>query len=169
MSLIPFNELPDIARLWIFNTDRDPSPEQIMMIHAGMERFLQQWTAHSADVTAGYELRYDRFILVGVDEAVTAPSGCSIDTLVNFLKELQKLVGLQIVDAPDVCFRDELGVKCVTRARFDELAQKSEVTAATTVFDNTLSRLGDLRSGNWERQARDAWHARAFELKEEVA
>jgi hypothetical protein len=36
------------------------------------------------------------------------------------------------------------------------------VSPSTRVFDNTLTRVGDLMAGKWEVKAADAWHARAF-------
>jgi len=36
------------------------------------------------------------------------------------------------------------------------------VTLDTIVFDNTVTSVGDVRSGRWERPAAGAWHGRAF-------
>jgi hypothetical protein len=30
------------------------------------------------------------------------------------------------------------------------------------VFDNTLTRVGDLQAGRWEVKAAESWHAKAF-------
>jgi hypothetical protein len=50
----------------------------------------------------------------------------------------------------------------VSRERFAELASSGTVGPNTRVFDNTLTRVGDLLAGKWEVKAADAWHARAF-------
>ena len=48
------------------------------------------------------------------------------------------------------------------RHRFSALAASGSVTLDTIVFDNTITRVGDVRSGRWERTVADAWHGRAF-------
>ena len=53
-------------------------------------------------------------------------------------------------------------VRRAERAEFRRLAQAGEVDADTVVFDTTLTRVGGLRDGSWERPAREAWHRQAF-------
>jgi hypothetical protein len=169
MSLIPFNNLPDNSRLWVFNTDRPLDDELVELLGTAVGQFLEQWTAHRVDLPAGYEIRYNRFILIGADTSHTGPSGCSIDGMMGFLRQVQTQFSLTIIDAPDVCYRDDNGVECVTRPRFDELAASGEVTTGTIVFDGMITTVGDVRSGKWEKPARDSWHVRAYDLKEEAA
>jgi hypothetical protein len=165
MSLIPFNNLPDTSRLWVFNTDRPLDDQLTEQLGTAIGQFLEQWTAHRVDVPAGYEIRYNRFILIGAN---TGPSGCSIDSMMSFLQQVQGQFGLTIIDAPDVCYRDEDGVQCVTRPRFDELAASGEVTTGTIVFDGMVTTVGDVRTGKWEKPARESWHSRAYDLREEA-
>ena len=40
--------------------------------------------------------------------------------------------------------------------------RRARVGPDTTVFNNTLTSLGDVRAGRWEVPASDSWHARAF-------
>ena len=42
------------------------------------------------------------------------------------------------------------------------LVEEGAVTRDSTVFDNSVTRVGQLRSGEWERPVRDAWHGRAL-------
>jgi hypothetical protein len=166
MSLIAFNNLPDEARLWIFNTDMPLDDQQIAQADTALGRFLEQWTAHRIDVPSGFEIREKRFILIGADTRTTGTAGCSIDSMMAFMRSLQQELGVTIIDAPDVCYRDETGVQCVSRNRFTELSTAEEVTTDTTVFDNTVTSVRDLREGHWEKPARASWHGRAFDLKE---
>jgi hypothetical protein len=53
----------------------------------------------------------------------------------------------------------------VPRHEFARLAREGAVGLDTIVFDNTLTRLADVRAGKWERPVRDSWHARAFLTK----
>lgn len=163
--ITPFNTLPDHSRLWIFNASRPLDAQEQQALRAGFERFLDQWAAHGSALKAGYEIRHDRFILIGVDDSMVGPSGCSIDTLTRFFKEAQSVFEVDFLDAPDVCYRAGDEVRCVDRNAFSGLAESGDVDSSTIVYDNTAATIGALRGGGWERPAAQSWHARAFDLK----
>ena len=71
-------------------------------------------------------------------------------------------LGLELVNNGPVLYREGDVIERVSRDRFAELAASSTVSPNTRVFDNTLTRVGDLLAGKWEVKAADAWHARAF-------
>ncbi len=164
MSLIPFNDLPDDARLWAYNTERTLTDDEAARLETALKSFLETWAAHGSQLTVGYKLLEARFILVGVDESKVGPSGCSIDELVRFLRDLDTTLGVRIIDAPDICFRRNGSIQCVTRGEFSKLAAEHVVDAETIVFDRTIGRVGDYRTGRWEVPAGNAWHGRAYEL-----
>jgi hypothetical protein len=167
--MIQFNELPDSSRLWTFNAERRLSDEETARLTNELASFVTGWAAHRKDLTAAFEIRHNQFVLVGVDESKLPPSGCSIDGLVHALGGIGASLGIDLVDAPDIAYRDDAGVHAVTRESFASLASGGEVDDATIVFDRTVARVGDLRAGRWELPAREAWHARAFELKSREA
>jgi hypothetical protein len=162
MPLIPFDRLPPDARLWIFAAERTMSNDERARVLAETDAFIAQWTAHGVPLTAGRELRYDQFVLVGVDERAAGVSGCSIDALVRRMQQLEQMLGLELVNNGPVLYREGNAIERVTRERFAELAASGTVGPTTRVFDNTLARVGDLLAGRWEVKASDSWHSRAF-------
>lgn len=164
MSLVAFDTLPDTARLWVYNTEHELEEQELQKLQGKLDAFFEKWAAHGSRLTVGYEIRERRFLLVGVDDSQVGPSGCSIDKLVRYLKELDSTVGVRIIDAPDVCFRSGGEIHCVKRSEFEALAREGAVSADTIVFDRTVGHLRDLRAGNWELPAARAWHAKAFGL-----
>ena len=119
--------------------DRDLGPDDRQTLVEGVDLFLDSWKAHGEPLTVAREWRHDRFLLVGVDEASVPPSGCSIDALVNALKELEGRLGVTMVDNTPVWYRDGEGIQRVSRQDFGALVAEGRVTPA---------------SGNW--------HGRAF-------
>lgn len=88
MPRVPFEELPDHGRLWVFPATRELSEAEADACLGAVDDFLSTWSAHGAALRSGRELRDQRFLLVGVDVDAEAPSGCSIDALVNRLRAL---------------------------------------------------------------------------------
>jgi len=129
-----------------------------------VDEFLSTWKAHGVPLTSARDVRYDRFLLVGVDEASAGASGCSIDAMVHHLESLERAMGVALLDNGPVIFRQDDAIERLPRPAFAELARRGDVSPDTIVFDNTVTRVGDVREGRWERPARESWHARAFGL-----
>lgn len=162
MPRVPFTALPPTARLWVFAADRALEPADRDTLLAELDAFLDIWAAHKVPLPASREMRYDQFVLIGVDESSTGASGCSIDALVREMKRLEQRFGITLVDHGPVLFRDEAGVRRVSRDEFRALADQGQVTPDTIVFDNTLTSVGALADGRWETRADGSWHKRAF-------
>ncbi len=162
MPRIPFEQLPDTARLWVFGSSRALTEAEEAQFLGTVDTFLETWAAHGAPLTVGREWRDGRFLHVAVDEASVPPSGCSIDAMVNTLKGVEKELDVVFVDNGPVWFRSADGIGRVSRADFRALVEAGSVTPDTKVFDNSVTRVSELRSGSWERPARDAWHGKAF-------
>jgi len=168
MPRIPFQELPGHGRLWIFPMSRELSAAESEQCLGMVDDFLAQWAAHGMPLRSGRELRDDRFLLIGVDVDAEAPSGCSIDALVNQLRGLGQQMGVTLIDHSPVWFRDTDGVTMVSRGDFRALGADGQVSTETRVFDTTLTSIAQLRGGALERPASETWHGRAF-FKEPVS
>ena len=162
MPMIPFHQMPDSARVWIFGGSRLMNEAEELAFLRRVDGFLDTWAAHGAPLTVARDWRDGRFLHVAVDEASVPPSGCSIDAMVNTLKELERELGLVFVDNGPVWYRSDDGIGRVGRADFKALVEAGTVTPATLVFDNSVTRVGQVRAGQWERPAAEAWHGKAF-------
>jgi hypothetical protein len=163
MPAVPFTQLPDDARLWIFGADRPLDSAEAQVLLEIVDSFVAGWAAHGAPVVGARDWRYDRFLLVAADERATGVSGCSTDTLFHALGAAEARLGVSLRDGSRVFWRDAEGtVRSASRPEFRALAAEGQVDGGTTVFDNTVPTVGDLRGGRWETAMADAWHARAF-------
>jgi len=162
MPRTTFDTLPADARLWIFAAERELSTGEREYLLATVDGFLDHWAAHGHPLTSARDLRHDRFLLIAVDEAAAGASGCSIDALVRDIKRVEASLGLALIDHGPVLFRNGEAINRVPRDEFSDLARAGTVTPETIVFNNTLTRVGDVRAGRWEVPAAQSWHAAAF-------
>jgi hypothetical protein len=158
---IEFSSLPDHARLWIFAAERPLQPAEQQRLLAVVDEFIDQWKAHGHPLAAARELRYGQFLLVGVDESQEGASGCSIDAMTRAFTALERQIGVEILNHAPVLYRTAEGVVRAPRPTFGERAKSGEVTPDTIVFNNSLTRVGDL-ADQWEVPARASWHGKAF-------
>lgn len=162
MPCVPFDAMPDTARLWIFPASRQLSPAEAERVLAETDAFIAGWAAHGVPLTAARDLRHERFLMVAADEAAAGVSGCSIDALVRRMDRLGAALGVDLVEHGPVAYRDGDEIRHLPRHQFAALAASGQVTRDAVVFDNTITTVGDVRRGRWERPAADAWHGRAF-------
>lgn len=159
MSYIPFTQLPSSSRLWVFALDRSMSEAESMQLLAEVSAFLERWTAHNVALAAGCELRYGRFLFIAADEAAAGASGCSIDELYRRIRLLGETFGVNFMNNLSVFFRNDAGEIAMTdRSTFSDLATNGTITDDTIVFDNSITSIEALTSGNWEVPAKASWH-----------
>lgn len=163
MPLTDFTTLPDHSRLWTFAASRSLDDRESAPFLTATDQFLGGWSAHKVPLATGREWRYGQFLFVAVDEDSAGASGCSIDTLVRFIRQAEGAIGVALTDNRPVWFRGPDGkIHCASRERFKTLAKEGSVTPKTIVFDNTIETVGALRSGRWEIPASESWHGKVF-------
>ena len=162
MPRVAFNILPEDSRVWIFSAARELTAVEQERVLADVDRFIDQWGAHSVPLVAGRGLQYGPFLFVAVDQRTAGPSGCSIDALVRQMKELERELDVELVNHAPVLFRRGTNVERVSREDFSALVADGHVDLETTVFNNTLQVLADVRAGRWEVPASESWHGQAF-------
>jgi hypothetical protein len=153
MARLDISQLPDDARIWIFGISPALDERKSGELLRSVDEFLDQWTAHKMPIASGRDVLYGSFLVIAVDKK-SETSGCSIDKMFGLLKKLERDYGIAILESNRIFYRGGDGsVHAITRASFRENADPH-----TVVFDTLSERLGELRSGVWERRARDSWH-----------
>ena len=164
MDLSNFRDLPDDAHLWVFGFADPLSDRDKENIEKHLDAFLPRWTSHQVPVRGAYTVLYDRFVLVA-GHCRKGLSGCSMDSCVSNFKQLKAQCGLDALNRSLVFYHDREGqIQSLDRPLFQRKVDSAEITPATTVFDTTLQKLGQLRSGDLETLLGKSWHARAFRV-----
>lgn len=165
-----FPDLPNEASLWIYAANRSFSEDEKTALIEGLEPFLAQWTTHGHPVLGDAAIAHDRFLLVAGIVPDGELSGCGIDASIQAVKMLFNRLSLDFVPGLDVLYRATDGaVRNVSRPEFRALVQSGAVTAATPVFDLSLTTVGALRQGGLEKPAGRSWHAKVFRIPELVS
>ena len=154
-----FKNLPDESKIWIYQSNRKLSDDEVSEIEAKTEVFLQQWTAHGSDLEAAFEIRYNRFIVIGLNQENASASGCSIDSSVYFIQSLEKEYGLDLLDKMNVTYYNGQYIAYKPLADFKKMAKVRSVSKNTVVFNNLVITKADYLE-NWEVPAKDSWHNR---------
>ena len=116
-------------------------------------------SAHNQTLKAAFDLPCNRFIVLGVNHESVQASGCSIDTSVRFIQELEKQFDLVLLDKMNVTFRQGAFLAHKPLNEFVKMAKAHSVSKETIVFNNLVDTVGDYRQF-WEIPAGESWHSR---------
>lgn len=155
--------LPRGARVWVFAATRPLGPQDETRLGSVVERVFGVWTKKSPGVRGAFEFREGRFLVVGADERAACVSGCGIDAMMAWVRQIEEQSGLRLVDRLQVFWRDAGGaVRSAHRTEFARLLGAGDVTPATHVFDTAAATSDVLLDGRFELPLAESWHARVF-------
>lgn len=139
-NLESFDKFPDGSRIWLYQTDRQLKDSEIKMVRDRLYSFMREWAAHGNKLWAAADIINPFFVAVSVNDALTPPSGCSIDASVKELKALGKEINVDFFTRMKVTYIND---DHMDQVNFSEL---SELTEDDLIYDPLLSNLGDLRT-----------------------
>lgn len=134
-------ELPENSRVWIFGAAQLLEATHLDLLKTQMDKFVSDWSAHGAQLSAGYSILHDSILIVAVDENVAPPTGCSIDKVFKLLGNfpvdfLQRMLVWQ-----PFCNTS----KVFTLAQVKESVQSKILDGETIVINTMVTNLRDVR------------------------
>ena len=153
---VNFKSLSKDSRVWIFQSIGFIDDPTIEKINSKLKIFLDGWKSHQMNFKSSFEIRNNTFIIIAADES-NLVSGCSIDSLVNFIKELESLFDLQLMDKLHVkyIFNDEIQTKHLND--FKIFCKSLEKNQELLVFNNLVKNIFELNY-NWNVDIKESWH-----------
>ena len=156
---VSYNDLPNTSRVWIYQSNREFTQEEIEIISAMAILFIDQWTRHGDDLKASFTIKYNQFLIIALDESFNNASGCSIDASVRFIKSLEEELRVDLMDKLNVSFKDGERINVVRLSDFQDFAKENKVNSNTIVFNNMVTTKEDFEH-KWEVSAKESWHNR---------
>ena len=159
--IVPFDELPEESRVWIYQSNRVFTVTELDFIKSNANDFLNNWTAHGANLQAAIEIPYDRFLVIALNESLHSASGCSIDSSVRFIQNLEKQLDVILLDKMNVTCRIRNKIEYISLKDFRKMVKKKVLNSDVIVFNNLVINKKEYNS-LWEVPATSSWHARYF-------
>ena len=157
--IIDFNEIPNWGKLWVFPSNRKFYPQEISELKEQIEAFLNNWTHNGEGLNCAYQLKYDRFIIVTVDDSKISLSLEAHDKLVTLIQNLENKLKVILLDKINVCYKQGEFVQYKDLKEFKQLIKNKGVSEKTIVFDNMITTKAALEQ-DWEINIMDSWLGR---------
>lgn len=144
------------SRVWIYQSSRMFSIHEALQIEDLLKEFIGRWNAHGSAVKGYGNLFFGQFIVLIADESHTGVSGCSIDSSVRFIKDIEQLFQVQLFDRQLLAFITKERVQLIPLSQLDYALQHHFIDADTLYFNNTVQHLDQLLE-NWLIPVKKSW------------
>ena len=154
---VSFNLLPPNAKVWIYQSDSNLSITDVELIEKEVKFFLNNWSSHNKEIESSYEIRYNRFLIIGLNENINSASGCSIDKSVNFIKNLQSILKVNFLNRLDVAYKIGNEINSISLLEFQNMIRENKLSKDSIVYNNMID-TKKLYLNNWETTIENSWH-----------
>jgi hypothetical protein len=149
------------SRVWVYQSDKKLSDSEVQQVQNELDSFATSWTAHNHQLKAKGEVKYNRFLILIVDESQAGASGCSIDKSVHFMQHIEEQFNIKLFDRFNLAYRDGSEVLSAPRHDFEAMLKQGSINTSTIVFNNMVQNLKELQT-KWEVPFKDSWHIQLF-------
>jgi len=158
---IDFDQLPDEARVWVYQANRSLSDEEVKVIRELLKPALNQWAAHGQPLLASAQVVDNQFVLIGVDEGYTLPSGCSIDASARTLQEIGRRVNIDFFDRSVAVLSAEGAVKTFALPAIKAAVADKLITPEGLMINTLVKTKAEFKT-NWHVGIANSWLKRYF-------
>ncbi|MFL0684470.1 hypothetical protein CLV31_11923 [Algoriphagus aquaeductus] len=158
---IPFEQLPAHSRVWIYQAERILTEKEIEIVKQRLTRFCEGWNTHGNGMPTSFDIFEQQILVLAVDESGLGASGCSIDSSVKVLKELESMLGVNLTDQGKVSVRNSSGdLKVFPALGLKSKVQAGELTLEQEVINPLIRTKADLHQ-LWQ-PVRNSWLNKYF-------
>jgi hypothetical protein len=153
---VPSQSIAPDSRVWIYQSSTKFTASEGKTIASFLNNFCSEWVAHGQPIKASFEIKYDQFIILFADENFNATSGCSIDSSVRAIKEIQALTGLDLFNRKFVPFLKDHHIFLLELSKLKQFYAEGMWDEHTLTFDNLITSKADLET-RWIIPAGATW------------
>ncbi len=158
---VNFDSLADSSKVWIYQSSREFTAKEVKEINQVLKEFVSSWKRHSKELKASYQIRYNQFIILAIDESYNSFSGCSIDASANMFRNIEEKYNVDMFNKLNTAFKNGEHINIVTLSDFQMYIKENRIINKTIVFNNMITTKKELEN-RWELAAEDSWHSRYF-------
>lgn len=162
-ELLPQDFAPN-SKVWIYQASRLLTMQEAFDAEEKMEKFVEEWASHGADVKAAGFLFFGRFLILMADETQVTVGGCSTDSSQRFVKLLEKTYQVDFFNRTNLAFLIKDKVELLPYSQVQYGIENNFITPDTIYFNNLVSTKKALEE-NWLAPVKNSWLAQKVKLE----
>lgn len=153
---IPFEQLSGQARIWIYQASRPLTLQEQEAILQASKAFVAVWTSHERPLQGSAVVLHHRFLILAIEKPMHTLSCCTMDSVINLLRELQDTLHIDLLDRTQVVLSQQGNTWMVPVEQARAKVQQGAISADTYMFDNTITHKAAL-ADKWLVPVQDSW------------
>jgi hypothetical protein len=144
------------SRVWIYQSNRLFAMSEAFEIEDILQSFLAQWNSHGTPVKGFANLLFGQFLIFMADETATGVSGCSTDSSVRVVKEIEERFKVEMFDRQFLAFVVKDKIQMLPLSQLKYAVENNFITPGTLYFNNLVKTKEELLN-KWLIPAKDSW------------
>ena len=157
-SLLPKNFSRD-SRVWIYQSNRLFSIGEALEIEELLKDFTFNWMSHGTPVKGFGSLFFGQFIILMADEEATGVSGCSTDSSVRLMKEIENRYSVNLFERTSLAFVVKDKIQLLPLSQLSYALKNQFIHPGTLYFNNIVQTKKEMED-DWIIPAKESWLAK---------
>jgi hypothetical protein len=149
------------SRVWIYQANRLFQISEALEIETILKQFVTGWQSHGTPVKGYANLFYGRFLVFMADETAAGVSGCSTDSSVRVVKQIEQQFKTDMFDRQLLCFMKNDKIEQLPLNQLSYAIANGFIKDTDLYFDNTVA-TKDALINKWPSPAGETWLQRMF-------
>jgi hypothetical protein len=164
--LLPDDFAPS-SRVWIYQSNRLFSIPEALQIEPLLKDFVENWHTHGTPNKSWANLLFGQFIIIMADETEMDVSGCSTDSSVRLIKQMEQQFKVNLFDRQLLAFIAKDKVQLLPLSQLNYAFENGFINADTLYFNNTIATKQELLN-NWIIPVKQSWLAKKIKGLQEA-
>lgn len=161
-DLIP-QDFHNNSRVWVYQSSRAFTVSEALEIEKLLQHFSKEWNSHGSAVKGYANLFFGHFIIFMADETHTKVGGCSTDSSVRLVKNLEQDYQVELLDRQMLAFIVKERIQLLPLLQVNYSIENNFITRDTLYFNNTILTKKELLT-HWLIPVKDSWLASRIPL-----
>jgi hypothetical protein len=146
----------DDSRVWIYQSNRLFTAGEAGQINEALHTFVRDWKSHGTPVTGYGHLFFGQFIVLLADETASGVSGCSTDSSVRLIKQIEERYDTHLFDRQLLAFVIKDALQLLPLSQINDAVENNFIDAETLYFNNIVQTKQELLD-NWIIPVKNSW------------
>ena len=165
--LLNGNFHPD-SRVWVYQCNRLFTLDEALETEEMLKEFIGKWNSHGTPVKGEAHLFFGQFIVLLADETATGVSGCSTDSSVRLLKDMEQRFSVTMFDRTTLAFVVKDKIQLLPLSQLPYAFENGFINADTLYFNNLVQTKEELEK-KWIIPLKDSWLAKKISFSDPVS
>ena len=149
------------SKVYIYQSSRLLTISEALQLEVLMNNFITNWESHGNKIKAYANLLFGQFVVFLADDTEANLCGRSIDSLNRFIKEMEQIFSVQLMDRQTLAFivKDKIQLLPLSQLKYG--IENNFIRPDTLYFNNAIIDKQSLLN-HWIVPAKDSWLGAKF-------